>query len=436
VSSSLRHAASSRPRSARHARSLRAHGFLRGVAVVAVALVAFGGTAAYATYAKLNGNIDKVDVSALLTDPTPAPSASGAADPNAGHDLNIALIGSDSRLGQNAEIGGQAGGMRSDTTLVMHISADRSRVELVSIPRDSMVRIPSCTMTNGKTTPATTNMFNSAFATGWDTGHDMASAAGCTINTIQADTGIKIDHFVVVDFEGFEQMVNALGGVQICVPQAMKSAMAGLNLPAGNQKLDGPTALAFARARHGIGDGSDINRIGNQQRLLQAMINQVLSQNIATSSPKLLAFFNAVTKSLTIDKQMSISDMVGVAYSARNINRANITFMTIPWGADPADPNRVVWTKDASIVWSNLAQDKPALTGTSMDPSKTAAPAAGATAAASAPSTSAPSTSASSAPAPAPSTGTQATTPSPSPTLKQAGKQQFSAADTTAVCSS
>ena len=110
-------------------------------------------------------------------------------DPNAGQAVNILILGSDQRDGVNAEIGGEVAGMRSDTTMVLHISADRSRVELVSIPRDSLVDIPSCTMTNGKTTRATHGMFNSAFATGWDNGGDMTSAAACTINTVQQNTG-------------------------------------------------------------------------------------------------------------------------------------------------------------------------------------------------------------------------------------------------------
>ncbi len=389
---------------------------IRGIALCTVALVAFGAAGAAATVAKFQGNIDQVDVSAL-TGPAPSPSkAPDPNDPNAGQAVNILLLGSDQRDGVNAQIGGKAEGMRSDTTMVLHISADRSRVELVSIPRDSLVDIPSCTMTNGKTSKATHGMFNSAFAVGWDTGGDMASAAACTWKTVQQNTGIKIDHFVVVDFSGFQQMVDAIGGVPVCIDNDMYSADAGLDIKAGMQTLDGPTALAYARARKGkgVGDGSDTNRIGNQQKLVAAMVREVLSRDVLTDPGKLVAFLSAATSSLTTDDDMSIANMTGLAYNLRNISRGNITFMTIPWAPAPSDPNRVVWTDDAAQVWSNMANDVPALG----EPE----PSAGATP------TTAPTTATPDSGATAP-----AATPTPAET-KVPGKEAFTVDDTTGTC--
>lgn len=378
---------------------------MRNAALVVVAALTFTVAGGAAVAAKLQGNISHVDVSALVG-PAPTPSkAPDPNDPNKGTPVNILVLGSDSRAGVNAQIGGEALGMRSDTAMVVHISADRTRISVVSIPRDSLVRIPSCTMSNGKTTRATTGMFNSAFATGWDNGGDLASAAGCTIKTVQQDTGVPINHFVVVDFVGFQQMVQAIGGVSMCIPSKIADKDSGLYLNAGNQVLDGPTALAFARARHNVGNGSDINRIGNQQQLVAAMVREVLSRNVLTNPPKLVSFLSAATHSLTTDKQMSIADMTGLAYNLRNINRDNITFMTIPWEPAASDKNRVQWTSAAAQVWADMANDVPP--ASYVAPAPTTASTAGATAA--------------------------PTTPTPTAT-KKAGTDQFSVADTTAVC--
>lgn len=386
-----------------------------------VAVVVFGASGVAAVAAKLNGNLDKVDVSGLVN---PMPSATKEPDPddpNAGQAVNILILGSDQRDGVNAEIGGEAAGMRSDTTMVLHISADRSRVELVSIPRDSLVDIPSCTMTNGKTTRATHGMFNSAFATGWDNGGDMTSAAACTINTVQLNTGIAIDHFVVVDFAGFQQMVNSIGGVPMCIPTDMRSDLAGLSLKAGFQTLDGGTALAYARARKGpgVGDGSDTNRIGNQQKLIAAMVREVLSRDVLTNPQKLISFLSAATGSLTTDSGMSISNMTGLAYNLRNISSDNIKFMTIPFAPAKSDPNRVEWTSAADAVWANMANDVPALGETPTAPTTTA-PAT--TTPPAAPDATA-----------APEVPVTPVTPTPVET-KKAGHETFSVDDTTDVC--
>lgn len=385
---------------------------LRTIALGVAALVVFGGSGVAAVAAKLNGNMEKVDVSDLvnpIAEPTKEPDPD---DPNAGQAVNILILGSDQRDGENGEIGGAVAGMRSDTTMVLHISADRSRVELISIPRDSLVDIPVCTMTNGKTTRATHGMFNGAFATGWDNGGDMTSAAACTINTVQQNTGVTIDHFVVVDFTGFQQMVNSIGGVPMCIPNSMFSPEAGLALAPGFQTLDGATALAYARARkgEGIGDGSDTNRIGNQQKLIAAMVREVLSRDVLTNPQKLISFLSAATASLTTDNGMSIGNMTGLAYNLRNISTGNITFMTIPFAAARSDPNRVEWTSAADEVWANLVNDVPALGETPAAPATTAPTTPGATTAPETP-----------------------VIPAPSET-KKAGQEAFSADDTTDVC--
>jgi LCP family protein required for cell wall assembly len=349
---------------------------LRAVALTAVAVLCFGASGASALYVRLNSNISTIDASDLIQAlPEPEVTATGPADPddpNAGQPVNILLMGSDERDGENEAIGGHVDGMRSDTTIVAHISADRSRVELISIPRDSLVEIPSCTMSDGTTTsPQRSAMFNSAFALGADRGGDIASAAACAVNTVQQNTGIPIHHFVVVDFAGFTKMVDSIGGVPMCVPNDMNAPKAGLVLSAGQQTLDGTQALAFARARtgQGVGDGSDTNRLGRQQELLAGVVREVLGKNMLTDITQLIRFLDSATESLSIDSGFSsITDMAGLAYSLRSTSAGNISFMTIPFATAPSDPNRVVWTSEAEEIWANVAADRPMLAGTSQDP--------------------------------------------------------------------
>jgi LCP family protein required for cell wall assembly len=407
---------------------VRSHGVLRGVALGVVAVLCFGASGAAALYVQLNSNINTIDASDLIQ-ALPEPTATGPADPddpNAGRDVNILLMGSDERDGENEAIGGHVDGMRSDTTIVAHISADRSRVELISIPRDSLVDIPACTMTDGSTSYAQRDaIFNSAFAIGADQGGDIASAAACTVNTVQHNTGVRIDHFVVVDFAGFTKMVDSIGGVPICVPNDMTAPKAGLYLNAGQQTLTGTQALAFARARtgQGVGDGSDTNRLGRQQELLAAVVREVLGKNMLTDITQLIRFLDSATESLSIDSGFSsISDMAGLAYSLRSTSAGNISFMTIPFTAATSDKNRVEWTSEADTIWANVAADQPMLLGTSQD--ETVVPDAAATAGVPDAGTT------------APDAGTAPPVPAaPSPAqTREAGKEAFSAGDITAVC--
>ena len=309
---------------------------LRAVSLTLTAVLLLGASSFAALAAKLNSNIHQVDVNSLLGDPSPTNGASVEAaptDPNAGRPINILVLGSDQRNGANAAIGGADGGsMNSDTAIVLHISANRDRVEAVSIPRDSLVDIPACQGTNGKKSwPQTSAMFNSAFGIGWQLGQDVASAAACTGRTVQNNTGLKIDHTIVVDFAGFQAMVNAVGGVNICIPRPLHDTYTGLDLAAGQQTLNGVQALQFARARHGnIGNGGDLDRIGDQQRLIAAIATQVLSADTLANPAKVTSFLSAATSALTVDKGLNLMTLSGIAYSLRSIRANDITFMTIP----------------------------------------------------------------------------------------------------------
>ena len=272
-------------RTPRHAASQRRHfSRARGVALAALSVLLFGSSAFAIAYNDIQGNIDRHDISDYLGDrPTTAGDDGEPAplDPKAGRAINILVLGSDTRAGEvNDEYGTTPeGGQRSDTTMIAHISADRERVEVVSIPRDSLVSIPSCRMGDGTwTAPQYEAMFNSAFAMGAD-GGDLGTAAACTMRTVEELTDVYIDDFVIVDFAGLINVIDALGGVPMCIPEPISDRRAKLELEAGEQVLDGRDALGFARARYNVpgSDGSDIDRIGRQQQLVGAIAREALS---------------------------------------------------------------------------------------------------------------------------------------------------------------
>ncbi|MCL2090089.1 MAG: LCP family protein [Micrococcales bacterium] len=347
---------------ARHGRPVAARRFVRPVAVgvATLLLVTVSAAAAFVTANRPKS----VDVKGLVHQGPDQPTRPPAG-PDGGRAVNILLLGSDSRMGEeNQRLGGTVAGMRSDTTIVLHVSADRSRVELVSIPRDSLVDIPECKTTKGKAIPAARNtMINAAFARGWDSGGDLASAAACAWNTVEATTGLYIDHFALVDFAGFEQMVNAVGGVDIYVDRAMRQYDGdggGLNLSAGHNHLDGEQALYFARARYVTGtDGSDITRITHQQQLLRALAEKVMASSSMSDVASLTRLVNAVSSNLTVDQGLSVTTSTSLAYSLRSVSRSNVVFATAPFQYDTADPNRVRLTDQADEVWAAMASDTP-----------------------------------------------------------------------------
>ena len=346
-----------------HARALRSQSLARllGLGLTAVlAFVTVGGATAAVT---LTGNIRSVDVDAALG--ADRPEKPKPDDPNAGEPLNIVVMGSDSRGGDNADIVGDGTeGARSDTTMIMHISSDRKRVEMISIPRDTTVDVPSCPTSGGdQTSPVTGTKFNAAFAQGVLTGGDVESGALCTMHTIETLSDVRMDGFVVVDFAGFEKMIDALGGVELCIPEDVDAPKADhLVLSAGVQELDGTTALKYARARtgQGLGDGSDLGRIGRQQEIIAALAREVLSAGTLTDPAKSLKFLGAVTGSMTMSSNFaSVKGLAGLAYSARNVRPDTIAFMTVPYATDPYNAANVVLTEEADAVWDNLENDRP-----------------------------------------------------------------------------
>ena len=323
------------------------------VAVAVVLTLAAAGGVVYA-YHRLQGNIQAQDLSGLLGD---RPSDESTSDPTTGNDaVNILLMGSDTRAlsdGTGDEYGGEAAdpGARSDTTVLVHLSADRRSATIVSIPRDSVVQIPACTSsTTGEQVPAQLDMFNEAFSEG---------GAACTISTVESLTGIYVDHYAVIDFSGFRSMVDALGGVTICTPEDIDDTKANLHLTAGtHEDVDGGTALAYARARYSIGDGSDLGRIGRQQALMSSMVQKITSSQVLLRPDRLYSFLDAATKSVTADPGLAdLGQSVSLAQSLQKMPADGVQFITVPTEPYPRNEARVQWTAAAQALWQQIRTD-------------------------------------------------------------------------------
>lgn len=341
---------------------------MRDIAALSLTgILTFTGVAAGAAANQVTANIATVDVDSVFevferetahARPTTVipPETYGA-----NRALNILVLGVDDRDGNNSEFAvDDVEGARADTAMVLHISADRQHTALISIPRDSVVDIPSCpTSTPGRFTTAHANTrFNAAFAFGYDKGGDVQSGAICTLTTIESITNVRLDGFIVVDFAGFRGMVDALGGVPICLEQRISAPKAGgLLLEAGCQSLEGWQALQFMRARTGIGlgDGSDLTRIRRQQQLMENIAVEVLANNVLTDAPTLLRFLNATTSSMTASANFaSVTGLASLAQSLGSIQLDGIDFIMVPIAGNPDDPNTVVWTRAAEELWRNV----------------------------------------------------------------------------------
>lgn len=353
-----------RSKGARHGTTAPRHrvvaGIVWGIAAIAGFAVAFVGTNLYL----VQNSLTTVDIAALYDPDADSPGGVGdniPLDGSAGKAVNVLLMGSDVRDGENGDIGGVVKGMRSDTVIVMHISADRSRIDFMSIPRDSRVRVSDCTMFDGSTVRGWTGKFNIAFANGGKNG-DASEAAACTMRTVTDLTGIRLDHYAVVDFTGFEAMINALDGVPMCIPNDINSKKAKLHLTAGPQVLDGRTALAYARARTGEGlpEGTDLRRIDRQQELLMNVLRKAFGMNLLTDVGGMTSFIKAGAESMTMDPDLgNLSYLAGLGYSLRGLDTKNVTFATVPWAYAGDGQGDVVWTEEANVMFAHLVADEP-----------------------------------------------------------------------------
>jgi LCP family protein required for cell wall assembly len=266
--------------------------------------------------------------------------------------VNYLLVGSDTREGIGNEYGTTAGA-RADVTIVMHVSRKRDKVVLLSFPRDSLVTIPAHRNGEGEKVGAKDEKINAALQHG---------GPPLLIHTVEQVSGLHIDHYLQIDFAGFKDMVDALGGVDICVPERLEDESAGLDLQPGQQRLDPEQALAFVRARKSDPRG-DLGRMDRQQQLLGAMLRQATSAGVLTDPAKLARFVTAGLDSVTTDRGLSSGDLIDLGTRLRDLDAGHVQFVTVP----VKDPNflrdnisyMVLDEPAAEIVYEALRNDEP-----------------------------------------------------------------------------
>jgi LCP family protein required for cell wall assembly len=328
----------------RRSRVLKTIGISVAMVLVVVLVVGF------VAYRHLDGNITSLSIDDQLGTNRPSEIVKPHA-PN--QPLNILLLGSDTRKGQKGHIGGDTPGL-SDTTILLHIAANRKLAYAVSLPRDAMVQRPSCQKKDGTgIDPGGLTQFNAAYAIG---------GPACTVKTVEKLTNIRINHFVVIDFNGFRDMVDALGGVEVCVPQEVNDNIGHIYLPAGTYNVKGQRALDYVRVRHDIGtvENGDIGRMKRQQTFLASMTNKAVSAGTLVNPVRLYKFLDAATKSLTTDPGLaSLRKLAGLAKSLKGIGLDHVQFLTVPFQTYQPDPNRLQWAPAAHKLWYRIRHDLP-----------------------------------------------------------------------------
>lgn len=332
----------------RRGKAARKHTVGRVILISAVVLALVTGLSTVYFIRHLNGNIEGISLDELGDD-RPEKVYKGNGEP-----LNILVMGDDTREGEGNAIDGESGGGGSDTTILVHISADRSRAYAVSIPRDSIVDRPECN--DGESSAATDVMWNAAYTEGGPV---------CTLAQLEANADVFVDHFVVVDFNGFGDMVDAVGGVPVCVPEDLVDREHGIFVPAGDPSvLTGDEALDYVRARSvgELAQRNDISRIRRQQTFIAALVREVKSAGTLTRLDRVVGFLDAATQSLTTDDELDSVTRIGkIAMQLQSVGLDKIQFVTLPTEYYPTDSEfsgRVFWTPQADQIWKLINEDK------------------------------------------------------------------------------
>ncbi|HZG05656.1 MAG TPA: LCP family protein, partial [Streptomyces sp.] len=279
--------------------------------------------------------------------------------------VNILLLGSDSRGSQrNVELGGARDDADrkplADVQMLLHLSADRNSMSVLSIPRDTKVTIPECTdPEDGTVYPQSVDKINSSLQHG---------GPGCTVATWMELTGIPIDHFMMIDFAGVVDMADAIGGVPVCVDANVHDRRSGLRLEKGTTTVTGEQALQWLRTRHGFEDGSDIGRAKAQHMYMNSMVRQLKAGTKLTDPGKLRSLAEAATKALTVDEGIdTVKDLYDLANELKQVPTDRITMATMPWEYSDGGEYVVPKPGDAERVFS-LIRDDVALDGKDRKP--------------------------------------------------------------------
>ncbi|MFE4504005.1 LCP family protein [Rhodococcus sp. NPDC056743] len=278
-------------------------------------------------------------------------------------DETYLIVGTDTRAGASGEIGAgtveDAEGARADTVMLVNIPADRSRVVAVSFPRDLDVERPVCQGWDNDTGTYTSESFPAASGDKLNATYALGGPK-CLVKVIQKMSGLKIGHFVGMDFAGFESMVDTVGGVNICSPVPIEDGILGTVLPtSGNQMLDGRTALNYVRARHVEAEGNgDYGRITRQQKFLSALLRSALSNDVLLNPSKLNGFINAFTQD-TFVENIDTKSLVTLGRSLQNVDAGAVTFLTVPTDGTNDWGNEIPRTDEIKALFQAIIDDEP-----------------------------------------------------------------------------
>lgn len=269
--------------------------------------------------------------------------------------INMLLVGSDTRKGQGKGYGNESSTL-ADVMILLHVSADRKNAVAVSFPRDLMVPWPACPSTSGGPgyLEQSLGQLNATIANG---------GPGCTLLTIEKLTGLTIPYLAMIDFKGVIELSNAIGGVDVCVANEINDPYTQTYLKPGKYTLQGKPALQFLRTRHGVGDGSDLSRISNQQVFLTSLVRKIKSNGVLTNPVQLYSLANAAARNMKLSQSLTdLNVMVSLAGALKNVELDKMVFLQVPSrGGLPAPYSGRVMPvyEQANILFTKLVNDEP-----------------------------------------------------------------------------
>ncbi|RIJ53159.1 LytR family transcriptional regulator [Clavibacter lycopersici] len=236
--------------------------------------------------------------------------------------FNVLLAGSDTRQGQGDGYG-KTDGALNDVNMVLHVSADHSQATVVSLPRDMVVPIPACERSDGSgTAPAMSAApLNSALSDG---------GLPCVAKTVAQFTGLDIPYAALIEFNGVIEMSNAVGGVPVCLASPLKDKRTDLDLPAGENTLQGKEALQFLRTRHAVGDGSDLARISNQQVFLSSLVRTMKQSSTLSDPTRVYGLAKAAVDNMQRSTSLDYQTMASMALALKDIPLDQVRFLQYP----------------------------------------------------------------------------------------------------------
>jgi len=336
-----------------------------GIAV-AVALVSTVAVAGYA-YTNITGQISAAAVDIGGDEPVVAPPFLGAIEGG----FNMLVVGTDNDSNQGTAYG-ERDATLNDVNILIHVAADHQSAVVVSFPRDLVIPQPECDDSDA----VSAQPLNASWERGGENG------LGCVVATIRDLTGLSIPYAAATSFNGVIEMTNAVGGVQVCLAGPIDDPYSGLNLPEGYSTIAGADALAFLRSRHGVGDGSDLARIGSQQQYLSSLLRTIKDSSTLSDPTKVYGLAQAVAQNITPSTSLKGADtLVSLALSLKDVDLSKVNFVSYPVTAYVDDANKVQPNESlAAQLVERIATDQPftldansTSTGSVVEPSTDAA---------------------------------------------------------------